>query len=194
MAFNNSGASNNIANWALTASYGTMVQQVGAELGVSYLNGIINDDSHNNLGTGIPEAIAHNDHFRNPAGVVFGKLSYNPVSLSAQYQQAFKENGFSYKPKAWDVTGKVNFGLMGRSNWLALNYSESKVLSQPLSGKLEQLLVGWNMALTDSISATLEYGHQVDRNYSLHDFIGRDTLVDTKLTDHFVNLSLYAYF
>ena len=138
-----------------------MVQQVGAELGVSYLNGLVNDGTNNHLGSTNPDNVAHNTNFRNPAGVVFGKLSYNPVSLSAQYQQAFKENHTNYKPKAWDVTGKVNFGLMGRSNWLALNYSESKVHS---SNKIDQFLVGWNMALTNSISATLEYGHQHDDN------------------------------
>ena len=121
---NPGGASNNIANWALTASYGTMVKQVGAELGVSYLNGIVNDGSHANLGTADPAKVEYDSQFRNPAGVVFGKLSYNPVSLSASYHQLFKDNDASYKPRAWDVTGKVNFGLMGRSNWLALNYSE----------------------------------------------------------------------
>ena len=204
-SFPPSGASNNIANWALTASYGAMVKQVGAELGVSYINGLVNDGSHNYLGTGIPYSIAHNVNFRNPAGVVFGKLSYKPVSLSASYHQAFRKNSASkigvpgiledYKPRAWDVTGKVDFNFMGRSNWLAINYSESKVLSQPVAGKLEQLLVGWNMALTDSISATLEYGHQVDRNYT-YDINngGERDFSDTKLTDNFVNLSLYAYF
>ena len=187
---NPGGASNNIANWALTASYGTMFKQVGAELGVSYLNGLVNDGSHDHLGTGSDFGksynVAHNGIFRNPAGVVFGKLSYNPVSLSAQYQQAFKENHTNYKPKAWDVTGKVNFGLMGRSNWLALNYSESKVNSLQ---KIDQFLVGWNMALTNSISATLEYGHQHNDYYDTNtQFLGGD------FTDNFVNLSLYAYF
>ena len=184
-----SGAGNNIANWALTASYGTMLQQVGAELGVSYLNGLTTDLNGSNLINSINQSnVLHdNNQYRNPAGIVFGKLSYNPVSLSALYQQAFKENSLlpnTYKPRSWGVTGKVDFSLMNRANWVAVNYSSSQTQKEPSKKEVTQFLVGWNMALTEAISATLEYGHKHDNRYTS----------DKDYTYNFVNLGFYAYF
>ena len=184
MAGKNTGSYNNISNFAVTASYGTMLQQVGAELGVSYLNGLTNNLNGLNKAFS-SESVLHNEIYRNPAGIVFGKLSYNSVSLSALYQQAFKENSaYNYKPRSWGVTGKVDFGLMDRANWVAVNYSSSKLGKDSKKSVVDQFLVGWNMALTDAISATLQYGHKHDNKYS----------DDHDTTDNFFDLSFYAYF
>jgi hypothetical protein len=189
------GVTNNISNFAVTASYGTMVQKVGAEVGVSYLNGLTTT-----LNGGAPAratSVLHNTSYRNPAGIVFGKLSFNPVSLSALYQQAFKQNslntnGNTYKPRSWGVTGKVDFSLMNRANWVALNYSSSKTGKDTYKGVVDQLLVGWNMALTDAISATLQYGHKHDNNYATDGLNAATGAIDR--TDNFFDLAFYAYF
>ena len=183
-------ASNNISNFAITASYGTMLQQVGAELGVSYLNGLTNDlNGANTTGsTAAQTTVLSDSKYRNPAGIVFGKLSFNPVSVSALYQQAFKENSTNYKPRSWGVTGKVDFGLMDRANWIAVNYSSSKIRKDTKQA-VDQFLVGWNMALTDAISATLQYGHKHDDHYTT-----ATGGAANDLTDNFVDLSFYAYF
>ena len=73
---------------------------------------------------------------------------------------------------------------MDRANWVAVNYSSSKLGKDSKKSVVDQFLVGWNMALTDAISATLQYGHKHDNKYS----------DDHDTTDNFFDLSFYAYF
>ena len=190
---NTNGAYKNISNFAVTASYGTMLQKAGIELGVSYLNGLTNDlNGHDLNTTNGGTSVLHKSNYRNPAGIVFGKLTFGPVSLNALYQQAFKENTatVNYKPRSWGVTGKVDFGLMDRANWIAVNYSTSQTSKDASKQEVSQFLVGWNMALTDAISATLQYGHKHDNKYTYANT--RANRTDVK--DNFVDLGFYAYF
>jgi hypothetical protein len=186
---NTNGSYKNISNFAVTASYGTMLQKAGIELGVSYLNGLTNALNGDDAATA--RNVLHNSTYRNPAGIVFGKLTFGSVSLNALYQQAFKENTAAtspYKPRSWGVTGKVDFGLMDRANWIAVNYSSSKTRKEPSKREVTQFLVGWNIALTDAISATLQYGHQHNNDY----YASGTSSGDVK--DNFVDLGFYAYF
>jgi hypothetical protein len=187
MSTQNTGSFNNIANWAATLSYEAPIQEVQSKFGVSYLNGIVGDLVGN---TGSEYYSWSQGKYKNPAGIVFGKLSYNHITLSAMYQQAFDKNnastldtGDNYKPKSWGVTGKFNFNLINRANWVALNYSFSKVQKKP-KREINQLLVGWNIALTNNINASLQYGHQHDNDY--------DNRGNNKY--NFVDLGVYAYF
>ena len=77
---------------------------------------------------------------------------------------------------------------MDRANWIAVNYSSSKIRKDTKQA-VDQFLVGWNMALTDAISATLQYGHKHDDHYTT-----ATGGAANDLTDNFVDLSFYAYF
>jgi hypothetical protein len=193
MAVSNTGSFNNIANWAATLSYETPIQEVQSKFGVSYLNGIVGDLYGNSAQSW---ATYHNGSYRNPAGIIFGKIKYKALTLSGLYQQAFKENnigtiygGDNYKPKSWGATAKVDFNMMNRANWVALNYSWEKIAEKAQTGNKKatesQILVGWNIAITKSISASLQYGRLKDTNKYWENTIN---------TYNVVNLGLYAYF
>ena len=191
MAASNTGSFNNIANWAATLSYETPIQEIQSKFGISYLNGIVGDLLGN---TSHVVTTHHKGLYRNPAGIIFGKIKYKALTLSGLYQQAFKENNFviapisdNYKPRSWGATAKVDFKMMNRANWVALNYSWQRITKKALNNKSEedQILVGWNIALTKSISASLQYGRLKDKYKYFINAIN---------TYNVVNLGLYAYF
>lgn len=201
----------NISDWSATLSYHKQLNNLAVQLGASYLNGMTkvnNQMETRNIGffsDQIPEHFTRNGKIvgddedtgygrRNPETGLFGSLRYGPVTLKGLYQQLVYKNAYNYKPKSWEVTGKIDFNLLNRANWIALNYSQLKTADASSNNASDggsktylenALMLGYHTAITNSVGATLQFGRLYSKN-----FINKNT------SDHLNvwNLALTAMF